>query len=559
MTTLTVPAPAPSQARLVARSGRARADVGVVVAFAGSVQLRHHADLRVVGRQLRAKAHQAMARDRGPRRTVEREVVAGAYANLPAWRHADQWLTLAERAAVVWFPEQLHRQVRAATVLKFAALVAAHADDATGRRCWRWYPDLARALGVTVETVRKCWRALERLGLAVQVEPSVCFGYDQRMRLWRQGSKQRGMTPEYALVAPAAFVRALESGEHPADLLALEPATAVDDVDDADGGHRCEPQPATAADRLLAALRALQAVRGPGPVPMVRRPAGAATAAPEPTAAPVAPVSPTPLARRYESPSVSFAWPPVENRLHRSSDRLRNVDILDLPRSGTRPSYSSCLALVTVVPHGVKSTASRAQNRRSSADPARRGGPPSRKAPQRRQAGRGGWFGPHRDIAVYLTRRVLWLRHTRPGRIAMQLRRFTVPGLPRVWRPIDFVTAFETINHRQGRYSPGANLVSASTADQAHAAKAAAGAVTSPSGLLRWYLEQLDPVNDHPRFELDHDNHRRATEHTARRAQAARDRAATTRLEVLPDRAAWEAARRDRRTRQTVYRPDHRP
>ncbi|MET7284206.1 hypothetical protein ABZS29_38590, partial [Kribbella sp. NPDC005582] len=119
--------------KLTAPTSRARADVGVVLAFAGTTQLSQHADVRVVGRQLRAKAHRALARDRGERRTIEREAVPGAYANLPAWTHRDQWLSLVEIAAEAWFPEQIHRQVRIATLLKFAALVAAHADDATGR------------------------------------------------------------------------------------------------------------------------------------------------------------------------------------------------------------------------------------------------------------------------------------------------------------------------------------------------------------------------------------------------------------------------------------------
>jgi hypothetical protein len=149
---------------------------------------------------------------------------------------------------------------------------------------------------------------------------------------------------------------------------------------------------------------------------------------------------------------------------------------------------------------------------------------------------------------------VLWLHGVRPGRIAMQLRRFTAPGLPRVWRPDDFVAAFDAINRRQGRYSPGANLASSSTADQGHVVSAAAGAVTSPPGLLKWYLEQIDPVNDHPRFELDLENERVAAQIAARRAEAARERAAATSLDASPKQDAWKAARGDLRSRKTLYR-----
>ncbi|MFD7161700.1 hypothetical protein ACFV9C_44445 [Kribbella sp. NPDC059898] len=508
---------------LTVASSRARADVEVVLAFAGSTQLSQHADVRVVGRQLRAKAHRALARERGQRRTIEREAAPGAYAALPAWMHRDQWLALVEAAAVTWFPEQIHRRVRVATLLKFAALVAAHADDATGRSCWRPYPDLARGMAVTVETVRKCWRALERLGLAVQVEPSVCFTYDQRLQLWRKGSKQRGLTPEYALVVPAAFARAIETGEHPADLLALE------HVDDAG-------EPAGPADRLSAALRALRTAT---PAPVAPEPVPTSTAAPQP--APVAPqmVASEPAA----ATQTSRPQEAVDNHRQRPTTRLQNVDILGLPRSGTRPSYTSMLALVTLVPHGVKSTASRAHNRGGRTDSVRPGGTPARGTTHKRHAGRGSWFGPHRDIAVYLTGRVLWLRGVRPGRIAMQLRRFTVPGLPLVWRPADFVAAFDAVNRRQGRYSPGANLAGSSTADQGHAASAAAGAVTSPPGLLKWYLEQIDPVNDHPRVVLEFQNERIAASVAVRRTESARERAAASPLGTSSARGSWQAAR----------------
>ncbi|MET7284166.1 hypothetical protein ABZS29_38390, partial [Kribbella sp. NPDC005582] len=421
-------------------------------------------------------------------------------------------------------PEQIHRQVRIATLLKFAALVAAHADDATGRTCWRAYPDLARGMAVTVETVRKCWRALERLGLAVQVEQSVCFRYEERMRLWRKGSKQRGMTPEYALVVPAAFAQALVTGEHPADL--ITPAREASGL-----GKDCAP-----AAKLSAALSALRAA---SPVLAVSR------AIQEPAAALSAVPGASPAGNPLVVAEPAAASQPVDNPRKRSVTKLGKVDILGLPRSGTRPSYSSCLALVSLVPHGVKSTASRAHKRGGRTDSVRPGGTPARGAVHKCQAGRGSWFGPHRDIAVYLTSRVLWLRGVQPGRIAMQLRRFTAPELRRKWLPADFVTAFDAINRRQGRYSPGANLASSSKSDQGHAASATAGAVTSPPGLLRWYLEQIDPVNDHPRFELDLENERREAAIAARRAEAARARAAAIQLEASSVRDDWRAARRN--------------
>lgn len=126
----------------------------------------------------------------------------------------------------------------------------------------------------------------------------------------------------------------------------------------------------------------------------------------------------------------------------------------------------------------------------------------------------------------------------------MQLRRFTMPGLPLVWRPADFVAAFDAVNRRQGRYSPGANLASSSTSDQGHAASATAGAVTSPPGLLKWYLEQIDPVNDHPRFQLEVQNEQIAASVAVRRAESVRERAAATPLGTSSARETWQTARR---------------
>lgn len=500
-------------------SRRAKADLNTVLAITGSPYLikRANADVRVVGRQVRAKAHQALHRNRGKRCTVEQEVTEGVYSQLPVWSHRDQWLSLVQMTIEAWFPEQIHRRVRAATLLKFAALVAAFADDATGRDCRRVYTELARDMAVSAETVRKCWRALERLGLAVQVERSVAFTYNERMRIWRlERSKQRGMTPVYALVVPAAYAQAMVTGEHPADLLAY--AEAPDTA-----------EPVTPVQKLATALSNLRsAISTPVVSVAAEAPAVSVEDCPE-TPAPV------------EHGQIPTA--PVDNSRRDPFRKLENVDILGLPRSGGRCTSSTSFALVDLVPHGVKSTASRAHNQDGSPGKPSSGGTAPTKGAQKRCAGRGGWFGPHRDIAVHLTRRVLWLRGVQPGRIAPQLKRFTVPGLPKVWRPEDFVTALDQINRRQNRYSPGANTASRTEVDQGHVERASAGAVRSPQGLLKWYLEQLDPANDHPRFELDQENERFVAAAATRRAQAAQERASARSLVASSAATDWRAAR----------------
>jgi hypothetical protein len=463
---------------------RTAAELNVVLAVTGDTQLARQADadVRVVGRQIRAKAHQVLYRDRGKRCTVAAEIPEGAYSQLPVWSHPDQWLYLVQLAATAWFPEQIHRQVRVVTLLKFAALVAAVANDQTGRDCWRPYPELARDMGVSVETVRKCWRALERLGLAVQVARSVCFPYDERMRIWRlERSKQRGLTPVYALVVPAAYAQALTTGEHPGDLLAQ--AFAGEDGASATGETLMPSQ------KLSAALRKLQTTGLPAAAPAVAQ------------EAPVAAEDGSEAS--LSSSGGQVAAGPVDNSREHPFKKLEKVDILGLPRSGPRCSFAAACLLVGVVPHGVKSTASRAHNRDGGADSGRSGGSGPRKHAQKRCTSQGRWFGVHRDIAVALTRRVVWMKGTEPGKLAGQFQRFTVPGLPKIWTPDDFVTAMDRINLRQNRYSPGANQASGRKADQQHAQRADAGAVRAPMSMLKWYLDQLDPVNDHPRFELD--------------------------------------------------------
>ncbi|WP_344318408.1 hypothetical protein, partial [Acrocarpospora pleiomorpha] len=174
------------------------------------------------------------------------------------------------------------------------------------------------------------------------------------------------------------------------------------------------------------------------------------------------------------------------------------------------------------------------------------GGPGKPKGTGKREKRCDSWFGVHRDIAVVLTAptsRVLWLRGVKPGFVQTHLKRFTVPGLPRVWRPDDFVTAFDLINKRQGRYSPGSNRASMTREDRNAAAAADAGAIGSPIAILQWYLDQLDPVNDHPRFHPDGEDHK-ARWIGRREAVAAENAeiAATGRALDGRDRAAATAA-----------------
>jgi hypothetical protein len=137
---------------------------------------------------------------------------------------------------------------------------------------------------------------------------------------------------------------------------------------------------------------------------------------------------------------------------------------------------------------------------------------------------------------------VLWLQGCPAGRISGQLKRFTDPNLPMRWTPHDMLTAMDKINIRLGKYSPSNNLAGAIAAEAkrqrsfgrsvaehelvnaVEAAESAAGrraAVRSPWGMLKWYLTQLDPINDHPRLDNILFGREQKASWTARREEVA--------------------------------------
>lgn len=481
-----------------------------VLAVAGSVHLVRgtNADIRMIGRHLRARLHTGLLRDRGPRCHDPREATEGAYSQLPAWTHRDQWLYLVQMAVTVWFTVLIHRQVSATMLLAFAARVSAEAKDESGRDARRVYSELAIDLGCSEETVRVCWRALEKLGLAVQVEESKYFSRERRLAIWREyRSKQRGHTPEYALVVPQAFAQALVTGEHPADLLAQDSFGDVDDLQAA-GATKRSMTPHQRLRTALSRLRNAAPIQLLAPAPTAAQsPAGAAQES-VPAAAVVA--------------DVQTAERPVDKSdevVHRNPfEGLKNVDILALPLGPPSRLCGAGLPQVALVPHGVKSTASRAHNRGDRCAGSAGEGSTATTCRGKRQKRPDGYYGVHRDIAVALCRRVLWMKGTAPGMFQGQFKRFTKKGLPRVWSPNDFVTVFDAIYRRTGKYSPSTNFDSRAKEDRGRAERVEAGAVRTPMSMLKWHLDQLDPVNDHPRFVLDEVNDQKVRRQEARKA-----------------------------------------
>ena len=106
---------------------------------------------------------------------------------------------------------------------------------------------------------------------------------------------------------------------------------------------------------------------------------------------------------------------------------------------------------------------------------ARLKGAPLRSAPHQRRA------GPAWHLAAGLTQQAIFLRRCPPGRIAGQLSRFT--RSPHHWTPTQILRAMDNINHRLGYTAP-------------------IRAKTTPWGLLKWYLRQIDEVADAPGYTM---------------------------------------------------------
>lgn len=117
---------------------------------------------------------------------------------------------------------------------------------------------------------------------------------------------------------------------------------------------------------------------------------------------------------------------------------------------------------------------------------ARSKGAPLRSAPPQQKSGSPRKLaqnrsGPAWDLAVGLTKQVIFLHRCPPGRIVGQLRRFSDPkrtGGMR-WTTKRVLDAMEQVNRRLGYAAP-------------------VQAKTAPWGLLAWYLGQIDPYADHP-------------------------------------------------------------
>ncbi len=125
------------------------------------------------------------------------------YLGLPGWTSRQHWLDVVVPAALRLRGESLERrQVSEHMFLQWCDAVSLHAHRRTGRRCIVRPDRLAELMGVAKRSVQRCQKAAEDLGLYVVVVPGRMLT-EAEVRVCRvQGSRQRGLSNDAALVVP---------------------------------------------------------------------------------------------------------------------------------------------------------------------------------------------------------------------------------------------------------------------------------------------------------------------------------------------------------------------
>lgn len=398
----------------------------------------------------------------------------GAYAGLLAWRSREHWLATVVPAAIAARPELLRAlptesrwSVSVETLRLYLRTLSLYAH-ATGRRCIVRPDRLAELMGVSKRTVHYCQRAARRLELVVVVQEGRMLTELEVMKVRAQGSRQRGLAAEQALVVPAWLPRATAwSGQRPP-----RPAR-VPSVDNSPAGLQVFPSLATVG------------------------PSGRGS---------VAPPQEVPTGTSENSPQLV----PSEAR---PAPKRRSAGDSEPPSAA--PSHRRSSRGPAAVPHGT-GTAPRSRQEAADGPPTPSAGSPAVAGPVRgsQQAPRRG--GRAYDPAALALGRALvdalpWLAGVSAGRLERMLRRYATRPSGLHWTAGDVLDAIEALDRRLGRASM--------TRDR----------VRSPWGLLASYLRLLDPDADHPRAWVDLTDPDVAADVAARPVETATGRTAAIR------------------------------
>lgn len=122
-----------------------------------------------------------------------------------AWATRRHWLEVVVPEAVRAHPEALHTRrgtVKPDKLLLWARTISLHAHERTGRRCIVRVDRLAELMGVSKSTVQRCQAAAEALGIYVVLSPGRMLTETETYTARSQGSYQRGLANDAALVVP---------------------------------------------------------------------------------------------------------------------------------------------------------------------------------------------------------------------------------------------------------------------------------------------------------------------------------------------------------------------
>ena len=134
------------------------------------------------------------------------EPAEGTHARIPCWNTRSQWLDLLradlDRDDAVTVLRAHHASP--ITVYRVARMAAAAADTTTGRNVRTAHATVARALGCSVDTVRRARRVLRDLGFSVEVMRGRYMTTEEREAATREhGSRQRRFASTRCLTIPA--------------------------------------------------------------------------------------------------------------------------------------------------------------------------------------------------------------------------------------------------------------------------------------------------------------------------------------------------------------------
>lgn len=135
-----------------------------------------------------------------------REPEAGTQGRIPCWATRSRWLKTVEAELDGETASEALKKHHAAphTVYRVARMDAAAADTTTGRNVRTAHATVARALGVSVDTVRRARRVLRDLGFSVEVVRGRYMTAQEREAATREhGSRQRRFASTRCLTIPA--------------------------------------------------------------------------------------------------------------------------------------------------------------------------------------------------------------------------------------------------------------------------------------------------------------------------------------------------------------------